>query len=114
VLSFNPRNVLLAHARVAEGSINTCPVDPKEVFNAALARRATAIVLVHNHPSGDFEPSGQDLQLTRQLCLCGRMLGIRVLDHLIIGDNGYCSFLERQWMPRAPEVEPWTTDNLVG
>jgi DNA repair protein RadC len=108
VLSFNSRNVLLCDVRVAEGTMSACPVDPKEVFAAALARRATAIVLAHNHPSGDVEPSEQDLQLTRQLCQGGRLLGIRVLDHLVVGDASYCSLLERGWMPAKAEVAAWS------
>ena len=95
VLCFNARNVLLADARVAEGTINACPVDPREVFAAALGVRATAIVLAHNHPSGDPEPSGQDLDLTAQLIQAGRVLHIKVLDHVVVGDGTYASLLER-------------------
>lgn len=95
VLSFNSRNVLLNDARVAEGTMNSCPVDPREVFAAAIAARATAIVLVHNHPSGDPEPSAVDFALTAQLTEGGRILGIRVLDHVVIGDGSFVSLLER-------------------
>ncbi|HLL00358.1 MAG TPA: DNA repair protein RadC, partial [Myxococcaceae bacterium] len=95
VLCFNPRNVLLADVRVAEGTMNTCPVDPREVYAAALTTRATAIVLAHNHPSGDPEPSMQDIALTVQLAEAGRLLGIKVLDHLVLGDGNYVSLMER-------------------
>ncbi|MDY7228982.1 RadC family protein [Hyalangium rubrum] len=95
VLCFNPRNVLLADVRVAEGTMNTCPVDPREVYAAALTTRATAIVLAHNHPSGDPEPSVQDVGLTVQLVEAGRLLGIKVLDHLVLGDGAYVSLMER-------------------
>jgi DNA repair protein RadC len=95
VLCFNPRNVLLADVRVAEGTMNTCPVDPREVYAAALTTRATAIVLAHNHPSGDPEPSMQDISLTVQLAEAGRLLGIKVLDHLVLGDGNYVSLMER-------------------
>jgi DNA repair protein RadC len=95
VLCFNPRNVLLADVRVAEGTMNTCPVDPREVYAAALTTRATAIVLAHNHPSGDPEPSAQDVALTFQLAEAGRLLGIKVLDHLVLGDGTYVSLMER-------------------
>jgi DNA repair protein RadC len=95
VLCFNPRNVLLADVRVAEGTMNTCPVDPREVYAAALTTRATAIVLAHNHPSGDPEPSMQDVGLTVQLAEAGRLLGIKVLDHLVLGDGTYVSLMER-------------------
>ncbi len=108
VLAFNTRNVLLADVRVAEGTNTACPVDPREVFATALSRRAAAIVLAHNHPSGDCEPSEQDLQLTRQLCQGGHVLGVRVLDHMVLGDGGYCSLLERGWMPAPAEVASWS------
>jgi DNA repair protein RadC len=94
VLCFNTRNVLLQDIRVAQGTTDACPVDPREVYRAALAARASAIVLAHNHPSGDPDPSLSDLALTRQLVEAGRMLGIKVLDHVIIGDGRHASFLE--------------------
>lgn len=98
VLCFNARNVLLLDARVAEGTINACMVDPREVFAAAITARATALVLAHNHPSGDPEPSAQDLSLTAQLVEAGRVLGIKVLDHVVIGDGTYSSLVERgEW-----------------
>lgn len=99
VLCFNARNVLLRDARVAEGSTSSCPVDPAEVFRAALAVRASAVVLAHNHPSGDPEPSALDLSLTRQLVDGGRLLNVQVMDHLIIGERTYVSLLERGLMP---------------
>ena len=110
VLCFNARNVLLHDARVAEGTINACPVDPREVFAAALAVRATAIVLAHNHPSGDPEPSRQDIHLTAQLIEAGRVLNIKVLDHVVVADGTYASLLERGEL-RALGVEaggPWS------
>ncbi len=108
VLSLNGRNVLLNDARVAEGSMNACPVDPREVFCAALAARATAIVLAHNHPSGDPEPSEMDIALTEQIAEGGRILGIRVLDHLIVGDGAYVSLLERGRLSHRPaEPQGW-------
>ena len=100
VLCFNVRNVLLRDARIAEGSIDSCPVDPREVFGAALTARASGVVLVHNHPSGDPEPSSFDVALTHQLAEGGRLLGITVLDHLILGDGRYVSLLERNLLSR--------------
>ena len=95
VLCFNSRNVLLADVRVAEGTVDTCPVDPREVFRAALSARATAVVLAHNHPSGDPEPSAQDVALTRQLVRGAQLLGLKVLDHLVVGDGAFTSMLEQ-------------------
>ena len=91
VLSFNTRNVLLADARVAEGTTDACTVDPREVFRAALGARATAVIFAHNHPSGDPEPSEADLQLTRELQAGARIFHLRVLDHLIVGAGRYVS-----------------------
>jgi DNA repair protein RadC len=95
VLCLNSRNGLLRHVRVAEGSVDQCHVDPREALAPAVASRATGIVLVHNHPSGDPEPSVQDVALTRQLREGGRLLCIRLLDHLVIGEKGYVSMLAR-------------------
>ncbi len=95
VLCFNSRNVLLRDAQVASGTMNACPVDPREVFGAALTARATAIALAHNHPSGDPEPSLLDLALTRQLAAGARLLGLRLLDHLIVGDGAFTSLRQR-------------------
>ena len=91
VLSFNTRNVLLADTRVAEGTTDACTVDPREVFRAALAARATAILFAHNHPSGDPEPSQADLALTRELQAGARIFHLRVLDHLVVGAGRYVS-----------------------
>ena len=95
VLCLNSRNGLLRHVRVAEGSVDQCHVDPREALAPAVASRATGIVLLHNHPSGDPEPSVQDVALTRQLRDGGRLLCVRLLDHLVIGERGYVSMLAR-------------------
>lgn len=95
VLCLNARNVLLADHRVSLGTQSFCPVDPRDVFRAALTSRAAALVLVHNHPSGDPKPSSMDLTLTRQLMSGARLLGIKVLDHLVVGDGRYHSMLEQ-------------------
>lgn len=100
VLCFNARNTLVRDALVATGTTNACPVDPREVFRQALQARSSAIVLAHNHPSGDPEPSSLDVALTAELAEGARLLGIRVLDHVVMGDAGnFVSFLERGLMP---------------
>lgn len=99
VLCFNPRNVLVHDARVAEGTLSACPVDPREVFAAVLSSRATAIVLAHNHPSGDPEPSVQDVGLTEHLARAAGLLGVKLLDHVVVGDGAYVSMLERGLLP---------------
>jgi len=95
VLCFNSRNVLLRHRRVAQGSVDQCHVDPREALGPAIACRATAIVLVHGHPSGDPEPSVTDVMLTRQLRDGARLFCVKVLDHLVLGDQGFVSMLQR-------------------
>ena len=73
---------------VSLGSLTAALVHPREVFKAAIAGSAAAVVLVHNHPSGDPTPSAEDLALTRRLCEVGDLVGIRVLDHVVLGDGG--------------------------
>lgn len=93
VLCLGPSSLLLRHRCVARGSATHCEVDPRDVFQPALATRAAAIILVHNHPSGDPKPSAHDVALTRQLVAAGKSLCIRVADHLVIGDGVWCSML---------------------
>jgi DNA repair protein RadC len=91
----NSQNQILALQEVSKGTVNETIVHPREVFREAIRRSSTAIVLVHNHPSGDPEPSEEDLEVTRRLNEGGHLLGIAVLDHLIIGDGQYVSLRER-------------------
>ena len=95
VLCLSPRHLLLRHVRVAAGSADQCPVDPREALAPAVACRASALVLVHNHPSGDPEPSPADLALTRQLRDGARLLCIRLVDHLVVTEAGYVSMSAR-------------------
>ena len=108
VLCFNSRNVLVANVRVAQGGVNACPVDPREVFHAAICHKAAAVVLVHNHPSGDPSPSDSDLQLTRQLLQGARLLCLRVLDHLVLGDWTFSSMAESGHLRRLGGWEDGT------
>lgn len=104
VLCLGPSSVLLRHRCVARGSATHCEVDPREVFAPALATRAAAILLVHNHPSGDPQPSAHDVALTRQLRDAGRSLCIRLADHLVIGDGTWCSMLAEGLLEAAPST----------
>lgn len=76
---------------VAIGGLTQCIADPREIFAPAVRKRAAAIVLVHNHPSGYCEPSQDDLELTRRCIDAGKVLGIKVVDHVIVSDTGYKS-----------------------
>lgn len=95
VLCFNPRFTLLQSARVAVGNAHACQVDPREVFAPAVRARASGVVLVHNHPAGDPEPSQLDVALTLQLRDAGRLLCVHVHDHLVVGDRGFVSLAAR-------------------
>ena len=94
ILCLNTKLRVLAYHEVSRGSIDTAVVHPREVFRAAVLANAAAIILVHNHPSGDPTPSPDDVALTQRLRAAGTLLGIEVLDHLVIGDGQYCSFTE--------------------
>lgn len=92
----NVRNEVEAVETISVGSLNSSIVHPREVFKPAVMGSAASVVLVHNHPSGDPEPSEEDLSITKRLVESGELLGIGVLDHLIIAARGYVSFRDRQ------------------
>ncbi len=87
-------NRLLSHCRVSEGGMHGTVADPKRIFREALERRASSVVLCHNHPSGQLRPSSEDIALTKKLVDGGRLLDITVQDHLIITVSGYYSFAD--------------------
>jgi DNA repair protein RadC len=84
----------LREERVSEGILDGSLIHPREVFAAAVRERAAAVLLLHNHPSGDPAPSGQDREVTRRLRSAGGILGIPVVDHVILGDAAFFSFRE--------------------
>ena len=93
--SLNGAHEILAIRVVSVGTLTRTLVHPREVFADPLADRAAAVILAHNHPSGDLEASAEDLNLTKKLCEAGHLLGIDVLDHIILSPNGeYMSFIE--------------------
>lgn len=98
VLLMNSANQVLRDVTVSEGSLNSVLIHPREVFRLAIAENAAAVILVHNHPSGNTEPSREDLLITKQLVEAGRIVDIRVLDHLIIGGDEWTSLAERKLM----------------
>ena len=95
VLLLDARNRLLSDDILSQGGWSASVVRPREVFRRALLAGAPALILYHNHPSGDPAPSREDIQITRQLVEAGQLLGIKVLDHLIVGAEGYASLRER-------------------
>ncbi|MCL5676761.1 MAG: DNA repair protein RadC [Firmicutes bacterium] len=95
VLYLDTKHRVLGVEEVSVGHLSASLVHPRELFKGAIRRSAAAVILVHNHPSGDPTPSAEDLDLTARLAEAGRILGIDVLDHIVIGDNQYASFRER-------------------
>lgn len=98
ILLLNTKNVIIACEEVSRGSLNSSIVHPREVFARAIKRSAAAIILIHNHPSGDPTPSQEDINITRRLVEVGRLVGIEVLDHLIIGDGVFSSLKEKGYV----------------
>lgn len=96
VLLLNARHEVMAKETVSVGSLNASIVHPREVFKAAVLASAATIVLVHNHPSGDPEPSEEDLSITKRLVEAGELLGISVLDHIVVASRGVVSLRSRQ------------------
>jgi DNA repair protein RadC len=101
IVLLDTKHRLLQIRLVSSGSLDSTVAHPREVFRDAIAGRAAAIVLFHNHPSGDPRPSADDMALTARLVEAGHVIGIDVLDHLILADQRYYSFAEAGQLPRA-------------
>jgi len=99
VVLLDVKNRILGEAKVSEGSLSSAVVHPREVFRPAVEESAAAVILVHNHPSGDSTPSAEDVAITRRLREAGDVMGVKVLDHVVIGGDGYTSFVERGLLP---------------
>lgn len=95
VLLLDQKHRLRKSERISEGTLSMTPVHPREAFSPAIRESAAAVIFVHNHPSGDPEPSPDDWNLTTRLVECGRLLGIRVLDHVVVGDHAWVSLRDR-------------------
>ena len=102
VLLLDSRHRLIREVEVSRGSLNQSLVHPREVFAPALREAAAAILVVHNHPSGDPQPSREDHEVTRRLERAGEILGIPLLDHVVIAAQGFCSFARSGWL--SPQV----------
>ncbi|HZY10932.1 MAG TPA: JAB domain-containing protein, partial [Bacteroidota bacterium] len=81
--------------KISEGILNSSLVHPREVFKPAITEPSASIILIHNHPSGNPEPSSEDIQITRQMVEAGKIIGIPVHDHIIITAHAHTSFVER-------------------
>ncbi len=95
VLLLDTKNRLIAVHIASIGLLDSAPVHPREIFKAAILANARAVILGHNHPSGDPQPSAQDIRVTHLLAEAGRLLEIQVLDHIIIGDGTHVSLRAR-------------------
>lgn len=87
----NRKNAVIAVETISIGGLSSSIAHPREIFKPAIKKSAAAVILVHNHPSGDPAPSKEDIETTKRLCECGQLLGIEVLDHVIIGDGRWHS-----------------------
>lgn len=94
VLLLDGKNRLIKEVRISEGSLTASLVHPREVFVPVIEESAAAIILVHNHPSGDPTPSAEDVAITARLRQVGDLMGVSVLDHVVIGDGRYVSFAD--------------------
>lgn len=95
IIMLNTKNRIIAKKTISIGHLNASLVHPREMFKEAIKRSSAAVILVHNHPSGDLTPSKDDIRTTERLKEVGHLLGIDVLDHIIIADNRYLSFREQ-------------------
>lgn len=98
VLFLNTKNEVIHQQTIFIGSLNSSIVHPREVFREAVKRSAASIICFHNHPSGDPTPSQEDIHVTRRLVDSGKMMGIEVLDHIIIGDRKFISLKEKGYL----------------
>ncbi|KRG10368.1 RadC family protein [Staphylococcus sp. NAM3COL9] len=97
-LFLNSKNVVIKQKTIFVGTLNSSIVHPREIFSEAVKSASNAIIVLHNHPSGDVTPSNEDIKTTERLKECGRLLGIDLLDHIIIGDHTYLSMVEEGYI----------------
>jgi DNA repair protein RadC len=98
VILLDGKNTIIKDVTISEGSLTLSVVHPREAFVPAVRESAAAVIFLHNHPSGDPAASPEDRALTERLVAVGELLGIRVLDHVIIGDRQYVSFADQGWI----------------
>ncbi|MCK5456606.1 MAG: DNA repair protein RadC [Melioribacteraceae bacterium] len=96
VISLNSANKIIRYNIISVGNLTSSVVHPREVYKIAIENNSASIILMHNHPSGNPEPSGEDIQITKKLVESGKILDITVFDHIIIGGNKYTSFVEKR------------------
>lgn len=96
LVCLNSANKIITHEEISVGNLNSSVVHPREIFKAAIDHRSASIILLHNHPSGNPEPSNEDISITKKIVESGKILDIPVFDHIIIAGNSFTSFVERR------------------
>lgn len=91
----NTKNKVTSVFELSHGNVNSSIVGIREMFQKALLANAVSIIVMHNHPSGDCSPSREDVNITKKMKEAGDLIGIEVLDHIIVGENNYCSLKEK-------------------
>ncbi|NRG43159.1 DNA repair protein RadC [Bacillus sp. CRN 9] len=97
-LYLNTKNQILSKQTIFIGSLNASIVHPREVYKEAFRQSAASIICLHNHPSGDPAPSREDIDVTKRLAECGKIIGIEILDHIIIGEKKFVSLKEKGYI----------------
>lgn len=96
VVCLNSANKIIAYDTISVGNLNSSVVHPREIFKTALEQNAASIILLHNHPSGNPDPSNEDIAITKKLVESGKIMDIPVYDHIILAGNNYTSFVEKR------------------
>lgn len=94
----NSANKIIKHETISIGNLNSSIVHPREIFKVAIDCLSASVILIHNHPSGNLEPSNEDISITKKIVEAGKMMDIPVFDHLILGGDGYTSFVEKRFI----------------
>jgi DNA repair protein RadC len=113
VVTLNGNHEPLSVRIVSTGLINRTLVHPREVFYPAIQDLASAVILCHNHPSGNLLPSAEDKSITKRLVAAGTIMGIHILDHLIIGKSGYYSFCKNECLPNDEEIQEMSLKDFI-
>jgi len=96
IVCLNSANKIIKHEVISIGNLNSSVVHPREIFKAAIEQSSASIILIHNHPSGNPEPSNEDISITKQIVDAGKILDIPIFDHIIIAGNTFTSFVEKR------------------
>jgi DNA repair protein RadC len=105
--ALNSEKAILAAQCLFRGTVDSCFFHPRDVFRFACRHNASALVVAHNHPSGNPAPSDEDLQVTKRLVFAGAIMQMPVVDHVILGTADYFSFAQAGWLPEAPKDLVW-------